>query len=126
MADGTDMHFDAETVTHRGGLAKPRSLTKVNPRLATNLARTMLGGPRDHAVVEAFNRHAEQAAFEFTSTWASNNIPFVAPLLRDFAAKRPEGQTIRYMEIGAYEGRNLAFMDWLMAKSEEAGGTPHE
>jgi hypothetical protein len=101
-----DMHFDAETVTHRGGLSKLRSLTKVNPRLAPNLAKTMLGGPRDHAVVEAFNSHAADKGFEFTSTWASNNIPFVAPLLRDFAAKRPAGETIRYMEIGAYEGRN--------------------
>ena len=109
-----DMHFDAETVTHRGGLSKLRSLTKVNPRLAPNLAKTMLGGPRDHAVVEAFNAHAADKGFEFTSTWASNNIPFVAPLLRDFAAKRPAGETIRYMEIGAYEGRNLAFMDWLL------------
>jgi hypothetical protein len=114
MADGTDMHFDAEAVTHRAGLAKLRSLTKINPRLATNLAKTMLGGQRDHAVVDAFNAHAEQAGFEFTSTWASNNIPFVAPLLRDFAGKRPEDETIRYMEIGAYEGRNLAFMDWLL------------
>ena len=83
MADGTDMNFDAETVTHRAGFAKLRSLTKINPRLAPNLARTMLGGQRDHAVVEAFNAHAERAGFEFTSTWASNNIPFVAPLLRD-------------------------------------------
>jgi hypothetical protein len=114
MADGTDVNFDAETVTHRGGLAKLRSLTKVNPRLATTLAKTMLGGQRDHAVVDAFNAYAEQAGFEFTSTWASNNIPFVTPLLRDFAGKRPAGETIRYMEIGAYEGRNLAFMDWLL------------
>lgn len=114
MADGTDMHFDAETVTHRAGFAKLRSLTKINPRLAPNLAKTLLGGQRDAAVVEAFNGHAEGAGFEFTSTWASNNIPFVAPLLRDFAARRPEGETIRYLEIGAYEGRNLAFMDWLL------------
>ena len=102
MADGTDMHFDAETVTHRAGFAKLRSLTKINPRLAPNLAKTLLGGQRDAAVVEAFNGHAEGAGFEFTSTWASNNIPFVAPLLRDFAARRPEGETIRYLEIGAY------------------------
>lgn len=109
-----DMNFDAEAVTHRAGLAKLRSLTKINPRLAPNLAKTMLGGQRDPAVVDAFNAHAEQAGFEFTSTWASNNIPFVAPLLRDFAGKRPADETIRYMEIGAYEGRNLAFMDWLL------------
>ncbi|HPA38672.1 MAG TPA: class I SAM-dependent methyltransferase, partial [Phenylobacterium sp.] len=37
--------------------------------------------------------------------------PFVAPLLREFA--KPRGQ-IRYLEIGAYEGKNLAFMDWLL------------
>jgi len=34
-----DMHFDAETVTHRAGLAKLRSQTKINPRLASNLAK---------------------------------------------------------------------------------------
>src|SRR5690606_28796723 len=34
-----------------------------------------------------------------------------APLLREFAEGR---ETIRYLEIGAYEGRNLAFLDWLL------------
>ena len=39
-------------------------------------------------------------------------MPYIAPLLTDFAAQSTE--TIRYMEIGAYEGRNLAFLDWLL------------
>jgi hypothetical protein len=115
MADGSTPNFDAElTDAHdaRGLGAKLRSFAKVNPRFAPDLARTMLAR-RDHTVVEAFNAHSEKTGYEFTSGWASNNIPFVTPLLRDFAAKRGEGR-IRYMEIGAYEGRNLAFMDWLM------------
>jgi hypothetical protein len=49
--------------------------------------------------------------FEFTESWADNNFPFVGPLLREFAKTR--GQ-IRYLEIGAYEGKNLAYMDWLL------------
>jgi hypothetical protein len=115
MADGSNPNFDAvltDAEDARGAGDKLRSLTKINPRFAANLARTMLA-KRDHAVVEAFNVHSETAGYEFTSGWASNNIPFVAPVLRDFVAKRDDG-TIRYLEIGAYEGRNLAFMDWLI------------
>src|ERR1019366_134648 len=56
--------------------------------------------------------HVEAGGFEFTTAWADNNIPFVAPILRRFAQGR--GGPIRYLEIGAYEGRNLAFMDWLL------------
>jgi hypothetical protein len=101
-------------VTHRAGFAKLRSLTKINPRLATNLAKTMLGGQRDLAVVDAFNAHAEQAA-------SSSPRPGPATTSRSWprccATSRPsarQDETIRYMEIGAYEGRNLAFMDWLL------------
>ncbi len=109
MADGSNPNFDAaltDADDARGLGAKLRSFAKVNPRFAPDLARTMLA-KRDHSVVEAFNAHSETVGYEFTSGWASNNIPFVTPLLRDFAAKRGDA-SIRYLEIGAYEGRNLA------------------
>jgi hypothetical protein len=57
---------------------------------------------------------ARRLGYEFTSGWASNNIPFVTPLLRDFVGQARTTRAIRYLEIGAYEGRNLAFMDWLI------------
>ena len=93
---------------------KLRSLTKVNLSLAPQLAHTMLGGRRADDAVGACQDHIDKGGFEFTSDSISKNIPFITPLLRDFAARRGEGP-IRYMEIGAYEGRNLVFMDWLMA-----------
>lgn len=117
MADGSTPAFDAEltdAVDARGAGAKLRSLGKINPRLAPQLARTMLGKARDNESAPAFSAYCETKGFEFTSAWAANNIPFVAPLLRDFMARRPAGgPKTRYMEIGAYEGRNLAFMDWM-------------
>jgi len=117
MADGSNTAFDAEltdAVDARGAGAKLRSLGKINPRLAPQLARTMLAKARDNDSAGAFSAYCETKGFEFTSAWAANNIPFVAPLLRDFMARRPAGgPKVRYMEIGAYEGRNLAFMDWM-------------
>ena len=88
-----------------------RALATMNHRFAPQFAKTMLAAPRADQDAAAFAAHCEAMDFEFTEGWADQNIPFVAPLLRDFAARR--GQ-VRYMEIGAYEGRNLAFMDWLL------------
>jgi predicted O-methyltransferase YrrM len=88
-----------------------RQLATINGRFAPNLAQTMLASPRDSEAAEAFGAHIAARAFEFTTEWADNNIPFVTPLLRRFAEGR---QDIRYLEIGAYEGRNLAYMDWLL------------
>ncbi len=88
-----------------------RALATMNHRFAPQFAKTMLASPRADEDAAAFARHCEAKGFEFTEGWADQNIPFVSPLLRDFAAKRG---SVRYMEIGAYEGRNLAFMDWLL------------
>jgi SAM-dependent methyltransferase len=88
-----------------------RQLATINGRFAPNLAQTMLASPRASEAAAAFAEHVEAKGFEFTTEWADNNIPFVTPVLRRFAEGR---ETIRYLEIGAYEGRNLAFMDWLL------------
>ncbi|KSB91336.1 hypothetical protein AS593_23830 [Caulobacter vibrioides] len=120
MVDVSNAAFDAESDNGRNGRgigAKLRSLGKINPRLAYHLADTMLVKSRDHDTAPAFEAHCEARGFEFTTAWASNNIPFVAPLLRDFVEGR-DGK-IRYMEIGAYEGRNLALMDWMFPERFE-------
>lgn len=88
-----------------------RALASINGRFAPALAQTMLVAPRAQADVEAFKAHVQVQGLEFTDLWADNNIPFVAPVLRNFSRWRDR---IRYLEIGAYEGRNLAFMDWLL------------
>ena len=88
-----------------------RALASINGRFAPSLAQTMLASPRATADAAAFAAHAEAQGFEFTDLWADNNIPFVAPVLRRFAQWKDR---IDYLEIGAYEGRNLAFMDWLL------------
>ncbi len=88
-----------------------RALASINGRFAPSLAQTMLAAPRAEADVMAFKLHAVDKGFEFTDLWADDNIPFVAPVLRKFARWRDR---IDYLEIGAYEGRNLAFMDWLL------------
>ena len=88
-----------------------RALATLNGRFAPQFAKTMLGTPRATDDAADFAAYCEAKGFEFTTDWADNNIPYVAPVLRDFAKSR--GQ-IRYMEIGAYEGRNLALMDWLL------------
>ena len=100
------------TSGQRSKFDKLRSFAGLNPRLASPLARTMLRR-RDGAVAAAFAAYAKARGFEFTYDCVSNNIPFIQPLLLDFAARHGAG-TIRYMEIGAYEGRNIAFMDWLL------------
>lgn len=88
-----------------------RHLASLNGRFAPSLAKTMLGASRGGGDLVAFADHVNEKEFEFSETWADNNVPFVAPMLRRFA----EGhEHIRYLEIGAYEGRNLAFMDWLL------------
>lgn len=88
-----------------------RALATLNGRFAPNLAQTLLVSPRAEAEANAFAAHVAAKGFEFTTAWADNNIPFVTPVLRRFAEGR---ETIRYLEIGAYEGRNLAFMDFLL------------
>lgn len=87
-----------------------RALTMINGRFAPRFARTMMA-QRAGGEAEAFAVHCDAKGYEFTTAWADNNIPFVAPLLRDFAKGRA---SIRYLEIGAYEAKNLALMDWLL------------
>jgi hypothetical protein len=86
-------------------------MASMNGRFAPQFARTMLAQPKATGDAAAFAEHVKSAQFEFTEVWADNNIPVVAPMLRKFAGSR---ESIRYLEIGAYEGRNLAFMDWLL------------
>ena len=88
-----------------------RALASINGRFAPSLAQTMLTSPRATEDAAVFAAHAEAQGFEFTDLWADNNVPFVAPVLRRFAQWKP---MIAYLEIGAYEGRNLAFMGWLL------------
>ncbi len=88
-----------------------RALTTVNSRFAGQLARTMFAAPRDGGDTAAFVAHCKTRGFEFTESWTDPNIEFAAPLLRAFARGRTR---IRYLEIGVYEGRSLAFMDWLL------------
>ncbi|MET0294603.1 MAG: class I SAM-dependent methyltransferase, partial [Phenylobacterium sp.] len=83
----------------------------MNGRFAARFAQTMLVGPKAEGDPAAFADHCAQRGFEFTTDWADNNVPYVAPLLRDFATGRGP---LRYLEIGAYEGKNLALMDWLL------------
>jgi len=87
-----------------------RALASFNGRFAPQFARTMLA-PRPRGDAAAFTAHCEAKAFEFTESWADLNVPYVTPLLRRFAAGR---ERIRYLEIGAYEGKNLALLDWLL------------
>lgn len=94
-----------------------RALTSLNGRFATSLAQTMLVRPKAEGDAAAFAEHCAERGFEFTTDWADNNIPYVAPLLRAFADGRGP---IRYLEIGAYEGKNLALMDWLLPGKLEA------
>lgn len=88
-----------------------RHLASFNGRFAPAFAQTMLGSPRATQEAAAFDAWATDKGFEFTDLWADNNFPFITPVLRRFAQWR---DTIDYLEIGAYEGRNLAFMDWLL------------
>ncbi len=88
-----------------------RAIATFNGRFAPQFAKTMLASPRDEESAAAFGQHCDAMGFEFTEAWADNNFRYVAPLLREFAKDR--GQ-IRYLEIGAYEGKNLAFLDWLL------------
>jgi hypothetical protein len=88
-----------------------RALASINGRFAPSLAQTMLASPRAREDVAAFQAHAREKGFEFTDLWADNNIPFVAPVLRKFGQWK---ERIDYLEIGAYEGRNLVLMDWLL------------
>lgn len=88
-----------------------RALTTVNGRFARQLAKTMLAAPRDDIDTSAFHAFCEARQFEFTQAWTDSNINVAAPLLRNFAQGR---EKIRYLEIGSYEGRSLAFMNWLL------------
>lgn len=99
------------TSGRRSAFDKLRSLTGLNPRLAPHLAQTLLRG-RDTQALAEFTAFAAARGFDFTYDTVANNIPIAAPLLRDFAAGR--AGEIRYLEIGAYEGRNVAFMGWLL------------
>ena len=96
----------------RTAFDKLRSFSRINLKLFPYIALTMLRGGRAHGSVAEFRAYCDRAGFEFTYDGVSNNIPIVAPLVAEFA-KRRDDDTIRYLEIGAYEGRNLAFLDWL-------------
>lgn len=87
-----------------------RALATFNGRFAPQFAKTMTG-PRAGGDAAAFTTHCQGQSFEFTEVWAENNFPYVGPLLRNFAKGK---SSIRYLEIGAYEGKNLAYMDWLL------------
>jgi hypothetical protein len=88
-----------------------RNLASFNGRFAPAFAQTMLASPRATAEAAAFDAWSKDKGFEFTDLWADNNFPFVTPVLRKFAQWR---ESVDYLEIGAYEGRNLAFMAWLL------------
>jgi len=88
--------------------AKVFKLLHANPRFVPALAGNLRS--RDQALREAFAAHVAEKGFAFTTTWTDQNIPYVAPLLGEFARDR---ERIEYLEIGVYEGRTLAFMDWL-------------
>jgi predicted O-methyltransferase YrrM len=100
------------TSGRRTALEKLRSFSGLNPRLAPYLAHTMLR-PRNAATATEFAAYAKAHGFEFTYDCVSNNIPFVAPVIKAFAERHGDAP-IRYLEIGAYEGRNIAFLDWLL------------
>jgi hypothetical protein len=99
----------------RTAFDKLRAISKINPHLIPHLAQTMLKRGRAKGAAAEFNQHCARRGFEFTYDHVSINIPFVLPLLSRFAGGRGD-KTIRYLEIGAYEGRNLVFMDWLLPK----------
>jgi hypothetical protein len=87
-------------------------LAQTNPRFVTALAQAAL--PRaaaDRALAARFNAWIAEKDFEFTEVWTDQNLAYVAPVLKLFAAGR---EAIDYLEIGVYEARNLAFMDWLL------------
>lgn len=86
-----------------------RNLLSINPKFAPTLAKTMLGS-RNANEADGFSAFCTEKALEFTTDWADKNVPFIAPIIRRFAKGRAG---VRYLEIGAYEGRNLAFMSWL-------------
>jgi hypothetical protein len=88
-----------------------RALASINGRFAPSLAQTMLATPRATEDAAAIAAHATAEGCEFTDLWADTNIPCGAPVLRRFAQWKDQ---IDYLEIGASEGRNLAFMDWLL------------
>jgi hypothetical protein len=87
------------------------ALATLNGRFAPHLVQKMIAGPRDRRVARSFDAHATAKGFEFTELWADSNFPYIAPVLRRFAEGRG---AIGYLEIGVFEGRNLAFMDWLL------------
>ena len=98
--------------TGRNTADKLRSFSQMNPRFIPHLARSFLRG-RPQDTVAAFHAYCEAKGFEFTYDGVSSNIPHIAPILKTFAAKSGDN-TIRYLEIGAFEGRNLVFLDWLL------------
>lgn len=90
---------------------KLRSLSQANVSLLPSMLATAMR-PRATTAAGEFARHVEAKGFEFTYDGVSANIPYIVPLLKDFAGR--SDRAIRYLEIGAYEGRNLAFLDWLL------------
>jgi predicted O-methyltransferase YrrM len=90
---------------------KLRSFAQINPRFVPHMLRTAMQTKAVSAVTD-FHTHCRAKGFEFTYDGVSGNVPHIAPLLVDFAGQSES--RIRYLEIGAFEGRNLAFLDWLL------------
>jgi hypothetical protein len=87
-------------------------LTKVNPRFAPAWPAPCWPSATSPWSTPS-TPTARRAATSSPRAGRRNNIPFVTPLLRDFVGQaRRRGDPL--LEIGAYEGRNLAFMDWLI------------
>src|SRR3569833_340209 len=87
-------------------------LAHTNPRFVPALAQAALPrAPEDRRLAADFNAWIAAKGFEFTEVWTDQNLAYVAPVLKLFAAGR---DAIAYLEIGVYEARNLAFMDWML------------
>jgi predicted O-methyltransferase YrrM len=96
----------------------PSLLYQVNPRFSVGLLRNSLRILFPNARgATAFREFVAREGLEFTNQWADDNIPFLAPVLGSALADR---QHIKYLEIGVYEGRMLAFMHFLLGRRLEA------
>lgn len=85
---------------------------QVNPRFCFELLRNsrQILFPNSNEA-QPFKDYVEKTGLEFTNEWADDNIPFLGPILGSALANR---EPIKYLEIGVYEGRMLAFMHWFL------------
>lgn len=96
----------------------PRLLSHVNPRFSLKLLRNSRNilFPNS-AEAQPFRDYVASAGLEFTNQWADDNIPFLSPILGSALAQR---EVVKYLEVGVYEGRMLAFIHWFLGKRLEA------